>query len=122
SRGRRGARHARCHSPDDEEADVLPLEARVRECRATRGKRHIGERLLVRDHSPLTDAGALTNPLVRGVDVAAQVVVRDDSVRNVAPEPRDRDLEPRLGGPDHSPTKTVNIASAASSSPTDARP
>src|SRR5207237_9144877 len=86
------------------------------------GNRTVGGRSVLQGHAALPDPGALEDPLVRRVDVLGELVVRDDPVRDLASEACDRDRGPVSGRADHSPTNTVSTASAATSSPTSARP
>ena len=75
------------------------VDAGLRERGRARGQREVGERLLLRGDAPLADAGALEDPLVGGVDVLRELVVRDHAVRHVAAEPGDRDVHAGLPAP-----------------------
>src|SRR5581483_9369543 len=114
--------HVGRHRRDDQQVDALRLDARLSERVTARRQRDVGERFLLRGEAPLTDAGALADPFVRRVDPLRELVVRDDAVRHLPAEPGDRDVPACLRFADHCPTNTVSIASAASSSPTSARP
>ena len=93
------------------------LHARVREGRPRRRQRDIGERLVGRGDPTLADPGALADPLVGGVDVRGQVVVRHHPLGHVHAEAGDPDRA-AAGGADHRSTANVNVPRAASSAPT----
>src|SRR4029077_12302969 len=67
---------------------------------------------------------ALHDPLVRRIHELRELVVRDHPLGHVRPEARDRhvDVVARLADHPLLPTKTVSIASAATSPSTVARP
>src|SRR5438034_1058328 len=87
-----------------------PPPSALRERVPARGKSEVGERLIRSGHPPLADPGALKDPLVGGVDVARELLVRDDAVGDPAPEAGDGDVAPVGRSADHSPTKTVSVA------------
>ena len=77
----------------------------------------VGQRLVGRGDPALADARALLNPLVGGVDVCGQVVVRHDLLRHVRAEARDADAAAGSAA-DHRSTANVSVPRVASASPT----
>jgi hypothetical protein len=52
---------------------------------------NICERLFVGRETPLANTGALDDPLVRGVHELLEILVREDTVRDIHTEARDSD-------------------------------
>ena len=73
---RRGGEH--------DQVDRLRIEMGMRERRARRMRRHVRGEFAGRGDAPLVDAGALHDPFVGGVDLARQIGVGEDLVRQVA--------------------------------------
>jgi hypothetical protein len=85
--------HVRRHRGADDQVDVVGRCAGVLERSPRRGQRDVGERLVLRDHPALADARPLEDPLVRGVDVLREIVVRHDAVGDAHAEPGDPDAD-----------------------------
>ena len=110
------------HRRDDDQVDRGSVDARIGQGGDRGGRRDVGERLLLGRKAPLADAGALDDPLVRRVDELLEILVREDTVRDVDAEAGDAD-PPAVGRADHDDRSTakVRVPRTASSPSTVAR-
>src|SRR3546814_11783356 len=73
----------------DDEVDVAGPHAGLRHRLAGRGGAEVGGHLAVGGDVALVDAGALTDPLVGGIDPLGEIRIGDDLCRQVGPTARD---------------------------------
>ena len=83
-RGRGREQHVRRDGGADHEIDLRRVRAGLGERLPDGRESDVAERLVLRREPPLADSGPLEDPLVRGVDVAGQIVVRHHRRRHVA--------------------------------------
>ena len=81
-------------------ADLVGVDAGVGQRLAGRGDGHVDDRLVGRGEAAGDDAGALTDPLVGGVDALADLVVGDDAGRAVAADAEDAGVAAPTDGRD----------------------